>query len=106
MAPEQDDDAHVSYSVKELLAGIRTDLASGLSSITEQLRHKADKEDIAHLAGRVEAVEGRVSALERTKERTTGMRSLIREQVESRRWLIPTVLSAALVVIDGLHLHV
>lgn len=72
--PEQDDDAVVSYSVKELLAGMRQDLSAGLAEIKEALGTKADKGDIAKLEGRLDGHETRIEGLESERDERRGSR--------------------------------
>lgn len=53
MAADQDDDAQVTYSVKDLLASIASQQAAGFAEIKTALLQKADKSDVQRLEGRL-----------------------------------------------------
>lgn len=98
---EQDDEAEVTYSVKELLSALRDDQTRGFAAITAQLTGKADKTDVARMEGRLDDHARRIGSLEGDQKQRTADR-------ESRRWLIPTVLSAiftVVVVLQAFNVH-
>jgi len=94
--PEDDhmDEGHqpyISFTVKELLADIRTQLGN----ITTLLAGKADREDVSRLDGRMDRVESDVATLKHHHESDVAQ-SLWRENW--RRWLVEAILAAAAVL--------
>lgn len=100
--PEQNDDATVSYSVRELLSGMRNDMATGLARIESALVGKADKSDIARLEGRLDGHEARLESLEAERDERRGTRRAHEKRdalaVSGKRWAVDAVLTLGIIV--------
>lgn len=108
----------VAYKVRELLVGLgrdigdlRREMTDKLDLLFSRLDGKADKADVAGLATKVEAVDQRLHHVEQAelaRERDAEKETEAREQAtQARRWLLPLVLSAAVLIVmaAGLYLQ-
>jgi hypothetical protein len=107
-----DDGPSISYTVRDLVAdlraeivALRTQMQQQLDRIEQQLARQADtkaeKTDLTALALRVKAVEDRDrerAARERVEEQHR------RDSVDWRRWIWPTLIALAVVIIGVLQL--
>ena len=97
------DDLTVTYSVKDLLSGIKTDVAAGFGKLEGALAKKADKGDISRLEGRMDSHETRIGALEKRQDKDDSARSAAQEvrqsHTEWKRWAIPTALTVVWIAV-------
>lgn len=77
-----EDNSEVSYTVKELLKGIRDEQLRGFADLGGKLDAKADKTDIQAVHGRIDQVEDRVGTVENTL-------AAVRAISDFWRWAIP-----------------
>ncbi|TAK82635.1 MAG: hypothetical protein EPO09_21570 [Aquabacterium sp.] len=89
---QQDDDAVVSYSVKELLQ----DIKGSVDKLYGKIDSKADYEQVEDLARQVVDVRSRVDRIELDIQVETERQTAL---TEWRRYAIPTVLTVALLVV-------
>lgn len=93
MAPDSDDMASITYSVKELLSDIR----GSLGRLEGKLDAKADRSEVAELIRRVDAESNRITAIE------THINTQSKADVEAKEWkrfVWPTFLSVIVVAIS------
>ena len=97
------DDLTVTYGVKELLSGIKTDVAAGFAKLEEALNRKADKADISRLEGHMSSLDTRVTVLEKRQDKDDSARSAAQEvrqsHTEWKRWAIPTALTVVWIIV-------
>lgn len=93
-----DDGMHVTYDIRELLAGIKQDQATGFGRMEGTLKGKADKTDVVKLESRLDEHARDIGDLQRDRdERQAALKAherVLSRQLEWRRWAIPTVLTA------------
>lgn len=86
------DEPEVSYTVKELLS----QLNSRIDAFMTLLGSKADQTVVAHVVERVDQLDTRVGVLE-TDGKATAKHFTAKQ--DFRRWVVPTVISVAAVVV-------
>jgi hypothetical protein len=103
-----DEDPVISYTVRDLIADLRSDLRAeintlraGLDRIEAKLDAKADRAELRALTDRVTALETAETKRSGGTEVTTANDQA---RIEWRRWALPTVLAAAVVVIGVLQI--
>lgn len=94
---QEDIGGAIVYTIKELLAEIRTKL----DNLDGKLSSKADRADIADLNHRHEVMDARIDQLEREIEHQQRTQ---KASVEWRRYMLPTALTLALVALAVLQL--
>lgn len=108
MMPEQDDNAVVTYGVKELLAALREELSNGFVRLETALSGKADKADLAEIRGELKAHGEEIGRLkEKESEREAAAEAhtrILDRQTEWRRWAVPALLTAVMVIVMVLQL--
>jgi hypothetical protein len=63
-------DAQVKYTVKELLAHIKDEQTAGFARIETSLSMKADKADVERLEKQLDSHAGRIESLERSRDQS------------------------------------
>lgn len=98
----------ITYRVADLLDQIRKEQTAGFSRLERSLELKADKADLEAFEGRLNALRNDVRELEKERdERQTAAKThaqLVGRAEEFRRWVIPVLLTVALVVVTALTL--
>ena len=89
---QQDDNAVVSYSVKELLQ----DIKGSVDKLHGRIDGKADHEQVEDAIRQIAHERGRVDKLETLMQLEAGKQTAM---TEWRRYAIPTVLTVALLVV-------
>ena len=93
MADEENGGGTISYSIKELLDGIKT----SIDRIYVKLDTKADRSELLDLAKRVNHESKRVDVLETTRNVEARNEDNNREWT---KWLIPSILTLAMLVVS------
>lgn len=105
MPTQPDDDATVNYTVKELLR----DIKSAIDNLTGRLDAKADRVEVAQIVKVVDDHDVRLSNHDRrltvieTRQETEA--EVNDRTVEWWKWVIPTVLAVALLVVGVIGLY-
>ena len=97
------DDLTVTYSVKDLLSGIRNDVAAGFAKLEAALNGKADKADIARINGRIDEHQKQIDELRKKQDADDAARHAAQEvrqdHIEWKRWAIPTALTVVWIAV-------
>lgn len=89
------DDAHVSYTVKELLADIKQEQTAGFARIEMGLEAKADKAEVARVEARLDGrLDGHSDRLDRQEGRIADVEAALHDEqtgeVAVQQWTIRT----------------
>ncbi len=88
----QDDDAVVSYSVKELLS----DIKGSIDRMYGKLDSKADRSEVTELANQLSVERHRINKLETGHQADRRVNETF---TEWKRYVVPTLLAVALLVV-------
>jgi uncharacterized protein YhaN len=90
------DEPVIAYSVKDILTEMRADITNKLDRLFDLLALKADKGDLAALQQKVDAHDLHLAQIQGELDRA---HNHVAWRSEWRRWLIPTILSVAMIAI-------
>lgn len=97
------DDLTVTYSVKDLLSALKSDVAAGFAKMEVALNGKADKADIAQINGRLDEHQKQIDELRKKQDKDDAAHAAAQEvrqsHTEWKRWAIPTALTVVWIVI-------
>jgi hypothetical protein len=104
------DEVVVTYTVKDILADIKKEQATGFARLEQAMKGKADKSDLARIEGRLDQHQVQIDELRKRQDLDdagNATRAVIRQQrVEWHRWAIPTLLTIALILVGLLQAKV
>lgn len=93
MADEEHSSGSISYSIKELLDGIKT----SIDRLYVKLDTKADRTELVELSKKVQYDSKRVDVLETTRQVEVTNEGITREWT---KWIVPSFIALAMMVIS------